>query len=147
MNVRFKTKESALARALQKKWLDVFFVKLENLQMAGVPDLLLAKGGRTYFVELKSCIEPKKESSQLLKYGLNQMQLNFFLEFKRKGNFGFLLILTDKRLILLNSKNCDFDLINKASLKDILNYADFECLLNNQNCYNLLKERIFENEI
>lgn len=141
-----KTKESALASALIKKWRDVFFVRLENLQMSGVPDLIMAKCGRTFFVELKSCNEPKKESSQLLKYGLNQSQLNFFLEFKRKGNFGFLLILTDKRLILLNSKNCDFDLINKASLNGILKMADFECLLKNKECFNLLKERIFENE-
>lgn len=141
-----KTKESALANALIKKWRDVFFVRLENLQMSGVPDLIIAKCGRTFFVELKSCNEPKKESSQLLKYGLNQSQLNFFLEFKNKGNFGFLLILTDKRLILLNSKNCDFDLINKASLNGILKMADFECFLNNKECFNLLKERIFENE-
>lgn len=141
-----KTKESALASALIKKWRDVFFVRLENLQMPGVPDLIIAKGGRTFFVELKSCNEPKKESSQLLNYGLNQSQLNFFLEFKNKGNFGFLLILTDRRLILLNSKNCDFDLINKASLNGILKIADFECLLNNKECFNLLKERIFENE-
>lgn len=141
-----KTKESALASALIKKWRDVFFVRLENLQMSGVPDLIIAKGGRTFFVELKSCNEPKKESSQLLNYGLNQSQLNFFLEFKNKGNFGFLLILTDRRLILLNSKNCDFDLINKASLNGILKIADFECLLNNKECFNLLKERIFENE-
>lgn len=141
-----KTKESALASALIKKWRDVFFVRLENLQRSGVPDLIIAKGGRTFFVELKSCNEPKKESSQLLNYGLNQSQLNFFLEFKNKGNFGFLLILTDRRLILLNSKNCDFDLINKASLNGILKIADFECLLNNKECLNLLKERIFENE-
>lgn len=141
-----KTKESALASALIKKWRDVFFVRLENLQMSGVPDLIISKGGRTFFVELKSCNEPKKESSQLLNYGLNQSQLNFFLEFKNKGNFGFLLILTDRRLILLNSKNCDFDLINKASLNGILKIADFECLLNNKECFNLLKERIFENE-
>jgi hypothetical protein len=100
--------------------------RIETRIIQGVPDVnLCLDGGYEMWIEIKSPVEPKKQSTPLFgsNHKVSQEQKNWFHRQLASGGRGFFLIYTDKRIILLNGKF--YDEINAMPLSEILDKADW----------------------
>ena len=73
---------------------DVWIQRVENLVVAGMPDLFVAGPSRTSWVELKAPTRPKRETTPLLgnKEGLNADQINWHLKAATRAVRSYVLI-------------------------------------------------------
>jgi hypothetical protein len=83
--------------------------RVENVVMAGMPDTSLCIEGVEMWIEFKSPIEPKRESTKLFgsNHKLSQDQKNWFLRQRTAGGACFILIATDKRWMLIHGRSAD----------------------------------------
>ena len=83
--------------------------RVENVVGVGMPDINFCSGGVECWIEMKSPKEPKRDSTPL--FGSNhkytQDQKNWMLRQVRAGGFGYILIATDKRWMLVQGKHGD----------------------------------------
>ena len=97
--------------------------RIENLVVAGQPDINYCIEGIEGWVELKSPKEPKRISTPLFgsNHKLSIDQRNWFLRQKNAEGIGFILIATDVRWILIDGKNAD--IVNTATVDYLVKIA------------------------
>jgi hypothetical protein len=97
--------------------------RVENVVMAGMPDINFCAEGVEVWIEMKSPTEPKRDGTPLFgsNHRLSIDQENWFLRQCTAGGRGFVLISTDKRWLLIAGH--DVTLINTASTGFLLNRA------------------------
>lgn len=103
-------KEQRLYDALKKaRPSNVRLERIENLVGQGTPDLHVMVDGRSCWLELKAPIRPKRASTRLLgTEGLNQDQLNWFLEAARLDIPAYVLVRDDTReIFLVPARHCE----------------------------------------
>lgn len=82
--------------------------RIENalLSVSGQPDVNACLDGEDVWVELKAPIEPKRDDTPLLGCSANhellQSQINWMTKQKQAGGIAFVLIRTDKRIMLID---------------------------------------------
>lgn len=83
--------------------------RIENLVVAGMPDINYCIDGIDGWIEMKSPKEPLRESSKLFadNHKLNQDQKNWFLRQYNAGGRAFILICTDVRWMLIDGSLAD----------------------------------------
>lgn len=84
--------------------------RIENMAGAGTPDINYCIDGVEGWIELKSPIEPKRSTTRCFTghaHKLNQAQMNWFLKQRNAGGLGWILIMTDKRWMLINGSYAD----------------------------------------
>lgn len=83
--------------------------RIENAAVHGMPDVSLTIDGADSWVEIKSPTEPKRDTTILFNsnHRLSQKQLNFFLTHLAAGGTGWVLIDSDKRVLLIHAKYAD----------------------------------------
>lgn len=100
----------------------VYMERVENVVNPGRPDVDVLWNGVVLPIELKA-IEgwPVKASTAVLGgRGLNQNQLNWWLNWKRWGGFGFILVGVDGDIFAIPGTQSD--LVNKMNSKELLSY-------------------------
>jgi len=83
--------------------------RIENLAGSGTPDVNFCSNGTECWVEMKSPQEPKRETSQLFggRHKLSQAQMNWFLRQRNAKGKAYVLIITDKRMLLIDGQHAD----------------------------------------
>ena len=85
--------------------------RIENVVGVGTPDVNFCIDGVSGWIELKSPQEPVRPKSKLFSFKnnhkLNQDQKNWFLRERNAGGRSYILIMTDKRWMLINGKHAD----------------------------------------
>lgn len=82
-----------MRRALQGA--GIYFNRIENIMVAGMPDVVTVKSGRVTFCELKAVEKiPARASTPLLsdKRGLSPEQRNWHLEWTRAGGNSLIIV-------------------------------------------------------
>ena len=97
--------------------------RVENVLVAGMPDINFCSGGVECWIEQKSPIEPKRSSTPLFgsNHKVSQDQANWMLRQKQAGGRCYFLISTDKRWILLAGGLADQ--INKMTVDQLVDNA------------------------
>ena len=104
--------------------------RVENLVVAGMPDVNLASGGVELWIEFKSPIEPKRPRSPLFggsNHQVLQTQANWFLEQCNAGGRCFLLVSTNKRWLLIPGAFVAHEPINKWTVSEFIMKAVWHC--------------------
>lgn len=80
--------------------------RVENSVISGQPDVNGCLAGEDVWVELKAPIEPKRPKTPLMtsngNHPLLQSQMNWFARQKQAGGIAFILVRTDKRMMLID---------------------------------------------
>lgn len=98
--------------------------RIENILVIGMPDVNFCIEGCEGWIEIKSPIEPKKDSTPLFgsNHKLSQDQKNWFLSQKNAGGKGYILICTDKRWILIDG--CKYaDIVNEMTTRQLVDIS------------------------
>ena len=112
--VAYKTLREKMARGLDR------IDRVENAMLTGMPDVNYCIGGREGWIEIKYPTEPVRASTPLFgsSHKLSQEQMNWLLRQHQAGGTAYILIVTDKRWILVDKLYAD--VINKLTLGEIL---------------------------
>lgn len=83
--------------------------RIENLMVVGMPDINFCSEGTECWIELKSPLEPVRSSTKLFgsNHKLSQDQKNWFLRQRNAGGLCYILIFSDKRILLIDGKHAD----------------------------------------
>src|ERR1700754_2878219 len=86
--------------------------RIENSFGEGLPDTNMCLSGEDICCELKAPTEPKRATTSLMtsngNHPLMESQINWFKRQERAGGIAFILLRTDKRIILIDgTKYCD----------------------------------------
>lgn len=80
--------------------------RVENAVLSGQPDVNACLAGEDVWVELKAPKEPKRASTVLMtsngNHPLLQSQINWFAKQRQAGGIAFILVRTDKRMMLVD---------------------------------------------
>lgn len=98
--------------------------RVENLLVIGMPDVnACVKGGREFWIEIKSSKEPVRATTPLLgsNHRVSQDQANWFLRQRKAGGIAFFWLGTDKRRMLI--PGLYGDQINKMTINELLEAA------------------------
>ena len=97
--------------------------RIENSMVPGMPDTNLCGEETECWIEFKSPKEPMRASTKLFgsNHKLSLTQRNWFLRQRNAGGKAFVLIVTDKRWILMDGKHAD--LINEMTIAELLDAA------------------------
>lgn len=80
--------------------------RVENAVISGQPDVNGCLSGEDVWVELKAPKEPKRSTTRLMTAGGNhvllQSQINWFARQKQAGGIAFILVRTDRRMMLVD---------------------------------------------
>ena len=97
--------------------------RIENIMVVGMPDVNCCIDKVECWIELKSPIEPKRESTKLFgsNHKLSQDQKNWFLRQKNAGGVAFVLIATDKRWILISGHDADY--VNEMTVNELIDIS------------------------
>lgn len=100
--------------------------RIENMAGTGTPDINFCSEGVECWIEMKSSTEPKRKTSALLlsNHKLSQTQKNWFLRQRRAGGKAYILIVTDKRWMLIDGTHADE--INELTVNRLLRIATWE---------------------
>jgi hypothetical protein len=94
--------------------------RVENILIAGMPDINFCGSGKECWIEMKSPKEPVRAGTPL--FGSNprvsQDQKNWFLRQLKAGGRAFFLVVTDKRWMLLPGNIADG--INEFTVQELL---------------------------
>lgn len=103
--------------------------RVENLTMAGMPDVSYCINGQDGWIEFKSPTEPKKASTPLFgsNHRLSQAQMNWFLRQRNAGGHGWILVCTERRWMLIDG--CLYaDEINDKTVDELYAMADWKAV-------------------
>lgn len=82
------------------------FDRIENSFGAGYPDLNATIDAEDIWIELKAPKEPKRATTALMtsngNHPLMESQINWFIRQRRAGGIAFILVRTDKRILLID---------------------------------------------
>lgn len=83
--------------------------RIENLMVVGMPDINFCSLGEECWIELKSPVEPVRPTTKLFgsNHKLSQDQKNWFLRQKNAGGSCYILIFSDKRILLIEGEHAD----------------------------------------
>lgn len=108
--------------------------RIENslLAVSGQPDVNGCLEGEDVWVELKAPTEPKRDDTPLLGCSANhpllQSQINWMARQQQAGGIAFILIRTDKRLLLIEGTKYATDHhFNRYTVKQMIRIALFHC--------------------
>lgn len=80
--------------------------RVENAVISGQPDVNGCLQGEDVWVELKAPVEPKRATTVLMtsngNHPLLQSQINWFAKQRQAGGIAFILVRTDKRMMLID---------------------------------------------
>lgn len=98
--------------------------RIENAASYGMADVNLNIDGVESWVEIKCPTEPKRATTPLFgsNHKLSQGQMNFFLRHNAAGGNGWVLIETDRRVMLLDGMYADD--INKLAVPELITLSD-----------------------
>lgn len=99
--------------------------RVENIRIVGMPDINGCIDGVEFWIEQKSAKEPKRPDTPLFgsSHKLSQDQMNWFERQRRAAGNAYLLIVTDKRWMLLGGSFADA--INKMTVAQMVDNALF----------------------
>lgn len=102
--------------------------RIENVMVTGMPDVNYCFGGVEGWIEQKSPKEPKRPDTPLFgsNHKMSMDQRNWFLRQRRAGGRAYILIVTDKRWMLLPGALADF--INFWSVNELVDNAVWSCI-------------------
>lgn len=97
--------------------------RIENMMLTGMPDTNFCAEGRESWIEFKSPKEPIRATTKLFgsNHKLSQEQKNWFLRQRNAGGRAFVLIVTDKRWLLLDGIHADK--INDMTVPELIEAA------------------------
>jgi hypothetical protein len=80
--------------------------RIENSFGEGIPDTNMCLSGEDIWCELKAPTEPKRATTKLMtsngNHPLLDSQINWFIRQRQAGGIGFILLRTDKRIMLVD---------------------------------------------
>lgn len=80
--------------------------RIENSFGEGIPDTNMCLSGEDIWCELKAPTEPKRATTRLMtsngNHPLLDSQINWFIRQRQAGGIGFILLRTDKRIMLVD---------------------------------------------
>ena len=99
--------------------------RIENVRVDGMPDVNVCVEGIESWVEIKSPKEPVRINTPLFgsNHKLSQAQLNWFMRQAQAGGKAFILIRSDKRMLLV--KGVYADEINSLTITQIMILCSF----------------------
>lgn len=99
--------------------------RIENILVPGMPDVNCCIESTEIWIEQKSPTEPKRDSTKLFgsNHKLSVDQKNWFLRHRNAGGKGYVLIVTDKRWLLIDGKHAD--LINEMTVTQLIEISDW----------------------
>lgn len=103
--------------------------RVENAVLSGQPDVNACLAGEDVWVELKAPKEPKRASTVLMtsngNHPLLQSQINWFAKQRQAGGIAFILVRTDKRMMLIEgTKHGDhFNKMTVAQMEAVALYC------------------------
>ena len=102
--------------------------RIENQMVSGMPDVNVCFSGNESWIEIKSPVEPKRDSTPLFgsNHKLSQDQMNWIKRQKSAGGKSYVLIHTDKRWMLINGVNAD--MINTLTVNQLIRLAIWESI-------------------
>ena len=94
--------------------------RVENVTMAGMPDVNFCADGKECWIELKAPKEPKRSTTPLFGTGhrLTLDQRNWLTRQRMAGGRAFVLIATDSRWLLMDGMEADF--INDMTVNELI---------------------------
>ena len=97
--------------------------RIENMMLTGMPDTNFCGDGRECWIEFKSPKEPVRPTTRLFgsNHKLSIEQRNWMLRQRNAGGRAFVLIVTDKRWILLDGVRADR--INEMTVPELIEVA------------------------
>ena len=112
--------------------------RIENVVLAGMPDVNYCFEGVEGWIEMKAPTEPKRASTPLFgsNHKLSQEQKNWFKRQDNAQGRGYILIATDKRWILMMGSKADY--INEMPVNELVKESRWS-MLNNQKNWELLR--------
>ena len=102
--------------------------RVENIVVAGMPDVNVCIEGVESWLELKSPKEPKKATTPLFgsNHKLSQDQKNWFLRQQNSNGKGYILIASDKRWLLIEGKHADD--VNEMTIVELIVESVWGCV-------------------
>ena len=99
--------------------------RIENVRVDGMPDVNVCVEGIESWIEIKSPKEPVRINTPLFgsNHKLSQSQLNWFMRQAQAGGKAFILIRSDKRMLLV--KGVYADEINSLTATQIMILCSF----------------------
>lgn len=99
--------------------------RIENAVSIGMPDVNCCIEGSEFWIELKSPIEPKRQTTKLFgsNHKLSQDQMNWMLSQRNAQGQAWVLISTDKRWMLVPIEHTD--VINGMSVQEIVSISSW----------------------
>lgn len=97
--------------------------RIENMMLTGMPDTNFCGEGRECWIEFKSPKEPVRPTTRLFgsNHKLSIEQRNWMLRQRNAGGRAFVLIVTDKRWMLLDGVHADR--INEMTVPELVEVA------------------------
>lgn len=97
--------------------------RIENMTGDGIPDVNYCIEGVEGWIEFKSPIEPKRESTPLFgsNHRMRQSQMNWHLRQRQAGGISYILIASDKRWLLIDGQHADE--INDLTVPQLIDIA------------------------
>lgn len=99
--------------------------RVENMMLTGMPDTNYCGDSKECWIEFKSPTEPKRPTTKLFgsNHKLSQEQKNWMLRQKNAGGRAFVLIVTDKRWLLIDGIHADA--INEMTVQELVEIASW----------------------
>ena len=99
--------------------------RIENMTGDGIPDVNYCFDGVEGWIEFKSPIEPKRESTPLFgsNHRMRQSQMNWHLRQRQAGGISYIMICTNRRWMLIDGKRADE--INDSTVGELIDLADW----------------------
>jgi hypothetical protein len=123
--------------------------RVENAVISGQPDVNGCLQGEDVWVELKAPTEPKRAATPLMtsngNHPLLQTQINWMARQQQAGGIAFILIRTDKRMLLVDgTKYATGHHFNRYTVEQMERIALFRCdVPTKQEDWRLLRNVIF----
>jgi hypothetical protein len=104
--------------------------RVENSVSHGAPDTNGCLAGEDVWIELKAPTEPKRPTTPLMtsngNHPLMESQINWFIRQRRAGGIAFILVRTDKRLMLVDgTRHCEA--FNSWTVNQMIGNSIFTC--------------------
>lgn len=97
--------------------------RIENVVIAGMPDVNLCITGTECWIEQKSPKEPKRTTTKMFgsNHKLSVDQMNWFLRQRNAGGKAYVLIVSDKRWLLIDGIHADK--VNDMTVPELIEVA------------------------
>jgi hypothetical protein len=106
--------------------------RIENSFGEGLPDTNMCLSGEDIWCELKAPTEPKRATTKLMtsnnNHRLLDSQINWFIRQRQSGGIGFILLRTDKRIMLIDG-SIHAKEVNDWTVQQMATNAIYVCML------------------